>query len=227
MRYKVVYQCKWVIILTFLTLLYFSNLIYLELPFISVYFPEKEAEKGFLVFLLSLFPRFHFEYQVYSFQTITCWICGIVCGAKIGLITLCIYLILGLIGLPVFAGGGGFDYIKEPTFGYLLSLPLNSYFSGLLYSRDKKILAVFLPIFLTHLLGVIYLLLFNQALLDITWHLSFSMIGYDLIFALILIPVAPLVSFFMKEMIIQEVPVRSTLVEESIPRAERKKIKRV
>lgn len=33
------------------------------------------------------------------------------------------YLILGLIGLPVFANGGGPTYMLQPTFGYLFALP--------------------------------------------------------------------------------------------------------
>ncbi|OGC08684.1 hypothetical protein A2V82_16060 [candidate division KSB1 bacterium RBG_16_48_16] len=38
------------------------------------------------------------------------------------------YLLLGLAGLPVFAHGGGLAYIFQPTFGYLLSLPVVAYF---------------------------------------------------------------------------------------------------
>ncbi len=34
------------------------------------------------------------------------------------------YLLIGLIGLPVFSHGGGIGYITQPTFGYLLGLPL-------------------------------------------------------------------------------------------------------
>ncbi len=222
MRYKVVYKFKWLLILAFLALIYLSNLIYLELPFTSLYFPKKQTEMGFFIFLLSLFPRLHFESQIYNLQTVTSWLCGAVCGARIGLITLSTYLILGLIGLPVFAGGGGLSYIKEPTFGYLLSLPFNSYLSGYLYNKDKKILAVFLPMLTTHLFGIIYLLFFRQDLLDISWHLSFSMIGYDLIFALLLMTIVPMISFVMKEMIAQEIPVRTT-IEDVAPTLTRRK----
>jgi len=117
-------------------------------------------------------------------------------------------LLLGFLGLPIFAGGGGIDYYKEPTFGYIISFPFNAYLSGWLFENRKKILAVFAPIFATHLFGILYLLVFNQKWLDITWNLSFSMIGYDLIFALLLMPVLPFFSFLLKEMVIQEVPTR-------------------
>ncbi len=35
-------------------------------------------------------------------------------------VTLTVYLLLGLIGLPVFSGGGGIGYVLHPTFGYLI-----------------------------------------------------------------------------------------------------------
>ena len=208
MKYKTIYQFRWVLVLTFITLIYLSNLILVKLPFVSMYFPKKETDFGLFVFLLSFFPRLNYELQIYNIQTVVVWGCGVILGSRLGAMALCIYLILGLVGLPIFAGGGGWDYFKEPTFGYLISLPINAFLSGWLYEKNKKILAVLVPIFFTHLFGIIYLLLFKQGWVDITWHLSFSMIGYDLIFALLLTPVMPLVSFILREMVIQEVPTR-------------------
>lgn len=196
MKYKIVYQFRWLLILVILTLIYLSNLILIKLPFISISFPH----------------NVHFEFQLYNLQTIVVWTCGIICGPRVGFITLCIYLLLGFIGFPVFAGGGGLDYYKEPTFGYLISLPLNAFLSGWLYEKNKSLLSVFVPIFTTHLLGIIYLLLFKQSWLDVTWYLSFSMISYDLIFAFLLMPILPFVSFFLKEMFIQEMPTRNSLI---------------
>jgi biotin transport system substrate-specific component len=45
------------------------------------------------------------------------------------------YLLLGLAGLPVFAQGGGLGYIFQPTFGYLLSLPVIAYFISRAFAR--------------------------------------------------------------------------------------------
>lgn len=212
MKYKVVYQFRWVLVVAFLALIYFSNLILIKLPFVSLYFPHKETSSGIFVFLLSFFPRFGFEFQIYNIQTVLVWACGVLFGPTLGAVTLGVYLLLGFIGLPVFAGGGGFDYYKEPTFGYLISFPLNAFLSGWLYRKNKKIFAVFLPIFTTHLIGILYLLFFKQTWLDISWHLSFSMIGYDLIFALLLMPLIPFISFILNEMTIQELPTRDPLL---------------
>lgn len=202
MKYKVVYQFRWILILIFLLFIYLSNLIFIKLPFIGL-----DMTNIFSNYL----PNFRVEMQIYSIQTIVVWTCGVVSGPRIALITLLLYLILGLIGFPIFASGGGFNYYQEPTFGYLMSLPILAFLSGLFYKRNKKFLSIFLPILTTHLLGIIYLLLFKRDWFDISWHLSFSTISYDLIFSLLLMPFIPLLSFFFKEMFIQEVPVRRSL----------------
>ena len=200
MKYKIVYQFKWLIVLWLITLIYLSNLILIKLPFISINFHS----------LFNFAPKLRFEFHIYNIQAITVWAVGILFGPNLGLIATGIYLLFGLLGLPMFAGGGGFDYYKEPTFGYLISLPLLAFLSGLLHEQNKNLLSVFIPIFTTHLLGILYLLVFQSNKLDLTWHLSFSMISYDLIFALLLTPIMPILSFFFKEMFIQEVPIRET-----------------
>ena len=204
MKHKVVYQYRWVIVLVLLFLIYLSNFILVKLPFISMNFPKKDLEHSLIDFLLSFCPHFNFEMQTYNIQTIIAWSCGVLLGPRVGFLTLAIYLLIGFLGFPIFAGGGGFDYYKEPTFGYLISLPFNAFLSGWLSEKDKKNLAIFIPIIVTHLFGIVYLLFFKINWLDITWYLSFSMIGYDFILALLLTPFLPFLSFFLTEMFIQE-----------------------
>ena len=59
------------------------------------------------------------------------------------------YLILGLIGLPVFANGGGPTYILQPTFGYLFALPCVAWGSSHLFRTilQKNWLYLFAIIF--------------------------------------------------------------------------------
>src|SRR3989338_6607578 len=204
MKHKIVYQNRWLIILIFLFLIFLSNFILVKLPFIGINFPKKDLEHSLLDFLLSFCPRFNFEMQTYSLQIIIVWLCGVLLGARAGFLTLFIYFLIGFARFPVFAGGGGFDYFKEPTFGYLISLPFSAFLSGWFYIAGKKFLSVFAPILLTHLLGVTYLFFFKNSWLDISWYLSFSMIGYDFIFALLLTPLIPFISFLLTEIFIQE-----------------------
>ncbi|MDE5601140.1 MAG: biotin transporter BioY [Clostridia bacterium] len=55
-----------------------------------------------------------------SMQCAMCVLCALILGAKDGAATIAIYLIMGLIGIPIFTAGGGFTYVLQPTFGYLL-----------------------------------------------------------------------------------------------------------
>ena len=45
---------------------------------------------------------------------------GILLGAKDGSISQIVYILIGLIGFPVFTMGGGFSYVLQPSFGFLL-----------------------------------------------------------------------------------------------------------
>lgn len=211
MKYIPVYQFRWLIVIFLLALIYFSNLVYFELPFIGVRFLKRTLDDGLYQYLTGFFPRFDVSFFAYNVQTLIVWSTGIILGSRVALISLLIYLFLGFLGLPLFAFGGGFDYFKEPTFGYLISLPLNAYLAGYFFERGKRYFAVLIPIICTHLIGIIYLLIFNNSFLDFTWHLSFSMIGYDLIFTFILILVLPLVSFFLDEITMQEIQVHEPI----------------
>ncbi len=56
-----------------------------------------------------------------TMQTFAIFLCGGLLGMKRGLMALVLYMILGLVGLPVFSGfRGGFSVLFEPTGGYLL-----------------------------------------------------------------------------------------------------------
>ena len=47
---------------------------------------------------------------------------GVLLGAKYGAISQAVYVLLGLVGLLIFTMGGGFSYVLQPSFGFLLGL---------------------------------------------------------------------------------------------------------
>lgn len=61
---------------------------------------------------------------------------GIILGKKDGPISVLVYLMGGLLGIPWFATGGGIGYILRPTFGFLLSFVLASYLTA--YGSQKN-----------------------------------------------------------------------------------------
>ena len=100
-----------------------------------------------------------------TFQTFVVYFIAASMG-MIGFYSTLSYVILGLMGLPIFAAGGGIAYIMSPTFGFLYGMVLASlviaYFSKDLFNRNliKISLAVFLGALITFALGIIHLTFF-------------------------------------------------------------------
>lgn len=100
-----------------------------------------------------------------SLQIITIYLIYPLLGTKYGLIVTFSYLILGLIGLPIFASGGGIFYIFKPSFGFLLSFAtfpliqaaLSKLFWGKKWLLLKKILIInYSGLFYLYLIGLLY-----------------------------------------------------------------------
>ena len=47
---------------------------------------------------------------------------GLLLGRRWGAMSQAVYVLLGLVGLPIFTMGGGLGYVFQPTFGFLLGL---------------------------------------------------------------------------------------------------------
>ena len=67
-----------------------------------------------------------------TLQTFFVIMSGNLLGLKFGTLSQFLYLIVGLLGIPVFANGGGPGYIFQPTFGYLLGYPFCALAIGIL-----------------------------------------------------------------------------------------------
>lgn len=117
-----------------------------------------------------------------------------------------VYIVIGLAFLPIFGLGGGFDYIIQPTFGYILAFLPASLVAGALIDKDytlKSILkAAFFAVLTIHILGFFYMLLVSllqhESLGYITdWLIfeSFTKAFYDFIIGFLLMILA---KFFRK-----------------------------
>ena len=65
-----------------------------------------------------------------TLQTLFVVLAGLVLGEKLGAVAAGIYAAAGLMGLPVFAAGGGIGYLLNPTFGYILSFIAGAWVAG-------------------------------------------------------------------------------------------------
>ena len=92
---------------------------------------------------------------------------GLVLGARLGAITVSAYVLLGLLGVPVFASGGGPAYILQPTFGYLLAFILQAWLGGF-YARQvsavsygRLLAANLLGMTIVYVIGISWLSVFQ------------------------------------------------------------------
>ena len=63
---------------------------------------------------------------------------GLLLGPKLGALSVLVYVILGLIGVPIFTQGGGPGYIFQPTFGYLLGFVAGTWVVGKLAWKKEQ-----------------------------------------------------------------------------------------
>lgn len=88
---------------------------------------------------------------------------GCLGGGNAALLSQVFYLALGLMGLPVFDQGGGWEYVLEPHFGYLLGFLLGAWLCGnfafkRLVKTDGLIFSCFVGLLSIHVVGIVYFL---------------------------------------------------------------------
>ena len=99
-----------------------------------------------------------------TMQTFIVLFLGVSFGYKIGVATIGLYLLEGILGLPVFSNsperGVGIIYFTGPTMGYLIGFLSASYLASFVSSKDN-IFKIFIKLTLSvstiYLLGVLWL----------------------------------------------------------------------
>lgn len=87
---------------------------------------------------------------------------GICLGPFWGALSQLLYILIGLLGIPVFSQGGGLMYLAQPTFGYLLGLIPMAFVTGLLAERQRPsfprlFFAALVGLFAMYAVGLPYL----------------------------------------------------------------------
>lgn len=133
----------------------------------------------------------------FTLQIIIVFLAGALLGSKRGLQSQLVYVLVGLAGLPVFTQGGGFMYVLQPTFGYLIGFAVGAYVIGFIIERVEHptrkhfIFANLIGTAVIYAIGVPYLYLALNLWLDVPTNLShvlaagfFSTVGVDIALAI-------------------------------------------
>jgi len=97
---------------------------------------------------------------------------GLVLDGKMAFLSVLVYILLGLLGLPVFSAGGGLSYVLKPSFGYLLGFAVAAGTMGIICRKDSElwrmIAATVAGIFIIYTFGISYYILISELVLNIS-----------------------------------------------------------
>ncbi len=74
----------------------------------------------------------------FTLQFLFTTLAGLLLGRKLGAISVSVYIAVGLLGIPVFTGGGGIAYIFQPTFGYIIGFLVGTYVTGFIAEKSSN-----------------------------------------------------------------------------------------
>ena len=169
---------------------------------------EKSAEKFSIIatlftiftcsFLLILSAKIKVNlYPVpMTLQPLAVLMIAMLCGRNIAVASVSFYLFQGIVGLPVFAYGGGFIYLMGPTGGFLFGFLIASIIVGELADRGwgkflfKSIFSMLIGMFMIYFFGILQLSVIKGFDFAIINGLQPFIIGdaYKLILAALLLP---------------------------------------
>lgn len=111
-----------------------------------------------------------------TLQFAFCAYAGVILGAKKALASQVLYILIGLMGFPVFTRGGGPFYILEPTFGYLIGFIVAAYVIGKItekmtaFDTKKAIvklsIAIGVGLFVVYTAGMFYLMFILNTVME-------------------------------------------------------------
>ena len=119
---------------------------------------------GSIVLAISAKVKIPFYPVPMTMQTFVVLFLGVSFGYKIGLATVILYLIEGLVGLPVFSNsperGVGLVYFTGPTMGYLIGFLIACFLASFIKKKDDYPIIFFkliMSVSTIYILGVLWL----------------------------------------------------------------------
>src|SRR3954454_17730774 len=85
-------------------------------------------------------PFLHVGGVPITLQTFFAILAGAILGSRLGSIAMIVYMLVGLVGVPVFADfTGGLAIIIRPTFGFIISYIFAAFIIGKMVERNKSL----------------------------------------------------------------------------------------
>lgn len=120
--------------------------------------------------ILGAYIRIPFPYVPLTLQSFFVILPSLL-GKRYGVISVSAYILLGLLGLPVFAGGGGLGYIVQPTFGYIIGFLAASILCSFAVGRKnipsakRLVLSALLGELVIYVIGSVWVLVISNMLI--------------------------------------------------------------
>lgn len=113
----------------------------------------------------------------FTLQLMFTTLAGLLLGKRLGAISIAIYVIIGLLGVPVFTQGGGIGYVLQPTFGYLVAFILGTYATGAIAEKGEPTfkrlwVASLVGLVIVYVIGMVYLYIICNYVLGSTQTVS-------------------------------------------------------
>lgn len=108
----------------------------------------------------------------FTLQFLFTMLAGLLLGGKLGAAAVCIYIVMGLLGLPVFTEGGGLAYILKPSFGYIIGFAVAAYVTGQIANKTSRpgygrlLCANFTGLAIVYLFGMVYYYMISNFYLE-------------------------------------------------------------
>jgi biotin transport system substrate-specific component len=88
------------------------------------------------------------------------FLCGGLLGKKYGTISMCVYVFMGAVGVPVFAGfKAGIGVLAGPTGGYIVAYIIGAFIIGLLIEKLGCILSLIIGLIICYVTGTLWFVL--------------------------------------------------------------------
>ncbi len=121
-----------------------------------------------------------------TLQTLVIVLASLLLSRKVAVLSVCLYIGIGLLGVPILANGGGPMYVLQPTFGYLIGFIVSTWLISTLCKKSdnmiKQVTICLIGVAIIYVCGMLYFVLLQYVLNDVVFDLSWVLFNLCLVF---------------------------------------------